>query len=146
MTDGQSAPIWGLRPEFYYCQTIAGLLMWGALFDERTDLSFTIVLVLDSVVILGAEYHGTRDHILLSQIRDFPFRRLLRLAGLRRRYSNPPPRGCVCKLSQPSFVDWRENIFFRVEFIRSRKHLRWLATSYNWLPRNWLAVVMQPPQ
>jgi hypothetical protein len=48
-TDGQSAslswnkaPNWGLRPEFYYCQTVAGLLMWGALSDERTDLSFTI--------------------------------------------------------------------------------------------------------
>jgi hypothetical protein len=40
-TDGQpaslswnKAPIWGLRPDFYYCQTVAGLLMWGALFDE----------------------------------------------------------------------------------------------------------------
>jgi hypothetical protein len=47
--DGQSvsvswnkALIWGLRPNFYYCQTVAGLLMWGSLFDERTDLSFTI--------------------------------------------------------------------------------------------------------
>jgi hypothetical protein len=27
---------------FYYCQTVAGLLMWGALSDERTGLSFTI--------------------------------------------------------------------------------------------------------
>jgi hypothetical protein len=27
---------------FYYCQTIAGLLMWGALSDERTGLSFTM--------------------------------------------------------------------------------------------------------
>jgi hypothetical protein len=48
-TDGQSAslswcqaPISGLRPDFYYCQTIAGLLMWGALSDERTGLSFTM--------------------------------------------------------------------------------------------------------
>jgi hypothetical protein len=48
-TDGQSAslswcqtPIWGLRPEFYYCQTIAGLLMWGALSDEKTGLSLTM--------------------------------------------------------------------------------------------------------
>jgi hypothetical protein len=37
-TDGQSAslswcqaPIWDLRPDFYFCQTTAGLLMWGAL-------------------------------------------------------------------------------------------------------------------
>jgi hypothetical protein len=33
------APIWGLRPDFYYCQTIADLLMWGALSHERTGLS-----------------------------------------------------------------------------------------------------------
>jgi hypothetical protein len=38
MTDGQSVslswyqtPMWGLWPDFYYCQTIAGLLIWGAL-------------------------------------------------------------------------------------------------------------------
>jgi hypothetical protein len=31
-----------LRPHVYYCQTIAGLLMWGALSDERTGLFFTI--------------------------------------------------------------------------------------------------------
>jgi hypothetical protein len=49
MTDGQStslswcqAPIWGLQPEFYYCQTVVGLLLWGALSDERTGLPFTI--------------------------------------------------------------------------------------------------------
>jgi hypothetical protein len=48
-TDGQSAslswnkaPIWGLRPDFYYCQTIEVSLIWGALSDERTGLSFTI--------------------------------------------------------------------------------------------------------
>jgi hypothetical protein len=49
MTDGQSAsvswnkvPVWGLWPDFYYCQTVGGLLMWGILFDERAGLSFTI--------------------------------------------------------------------------------------------------------
>jgi hypothetical protein len=46
-TDGQSAslswnkaPMWGLRPYVKYCQTVAGLLLWGALSDERTGLSF----------------------------------------------------------------------------------------------------------
>jgi hypothetical protein len=34
------APIWGLRPDIYYCRTVAGLLTWGVLFDERTGLSF----------------------------------------------------------------------------------------------------------
>jgi hypothetical protein len=49
MTDGQlaslswnKAPIWGLRQDFYYCQTAAGLLIWGTLSDERMGLSFTI--------------------------------------------------------------------------------------------------------
>jgi hypothetical protein len=73
-----------------------------------------LLLVLASAVILGFESRGTHDHILLSQIRDFPkpagpglriyipqelgaplippgtgfpFRRLLRLAGLRWRFS-----------------------------------------------------------
>jgi hypothetical protein len=48
MIDGQSASlswnkaaIWGLRPDFYYCQTVADLLMWGAHSDEFTGLSFT---------------------------------------------------------------------------------------------------------
>jgi hypothetical protein len=48
-TDGLSAspswnkaPIWGLQPNLYYCQTVAGLLMWGAVSDESTGLSFTI--------------------------------------------------------------------------------------------------------
>jgi hypothetical protein len=77
-TDGQSAslsycqaPIWGLRPDFYYCQTIAGLLMWHVLSDERTGLPFTITA--------GPRQRShswvrveTRDHILLSQIRDYP--------------------------------------------------------------------------
>jgi hypothetical protein len=52
-----------------------------------------MLLVLASVVFLGSEFLGTRDHILLSQIWDFPFRRLLRLAGSRWRYSNLPPHG-----------------------------------------------------
>jgi hypothetical protein len=48
-TDGQSAslswhkaPIWGLGPDFYFCQTVAGLLIWDALSHEKTGLSFTI--------------------------------------------------------------------------------------------------------
>jgi hypothetical protein len=48
-TDGQSAslsrneaPIWGLQPDFCYCQNVSGLLMWGALSEERTGLTFKI--------------------------------------------------------------------------------------------------------
>jgi hypothetical protein len=35
------APIWGLRSHFYYCQTVAGLSIWGAVSEENTGLSFT---------------------------------------------------------------------------------------------------------
>jgi hypothetical protein len=31
-----------------------------------------LLLALSSAVILGSEYHGTRGHVLLSQIRDIP--------------------------------------------------------------------------
>jgi hypothetical protein len=50
-----------------------------------------MLLALASADIFRSDSHGTRDHNLLSQIRDFPFRRHLRLAGLRWRYSTPPP-------------------------------------------------------
>jgi hypothetical protein len=45
-----------------------------------------LLLVLASAVILGSESLGTRDHILRSQIRDFPFHRLLRLASQSQSY------------------------------------------------------------
>jgi hypothetical protein len=60
--------------------------------------SLQLLLVLDSAVTFGSESRGTRDHILLSQILDYPFRRLLRLAGLRWRYSIPPPHGITILL------------------------------------------------
>jgi hypothetical protein len=48
-TEGQStnlscnkAPVWGLRTDFYYCEAVAGLLMWGVLSDERKSLTLTI--------------------------------------------------------------------------------------------------------
>jgi hypothetical protein len=41
------------------------------------------LLVLASAVSSWSESHRTRGHILLSQIRDFPYRRLLRLAESR---------------------------------------------------------------
>jgi hypothetical protein len=39
---GIKHPICGLRPDLYYCQTVPGLLIWGALSDERAGLWFTI--------------------------------------------------------------------------------------------------------
>jgi hypothetical protein len=52
-----------------------------------------LLLVITSAVILGSESRRSSDPIWLSQIRDFPFRRLLRLAGLRWMYSTPHPHG-----------------------------------------------------
>jgi hypothetical protein len=79
-----------------------------------------LLLVLAIAVILGSEFRGTHNHILLPQVRDshnleyqvpvfislleqggpvippgtgFQFRLLLRLAGLRWRYSNPSLHG-----------------------------------------------------
>jgi hypothetical protein len=52
-----------------------------------------LLLALASAVIFGSEFRRTRGHILLSQIRDISFRRLLRLAGSRWRYLTPPPHG-----------------------------------------------------
>jgi hypothetical protein len=108
-------PSGGLRPDFYYCRTVAPLLMWGALSDERTGLTFPITADPRQCSHSQVWVPQTRDHILLSQMRDSPnlevqdsvfipsgtgwpsfiprhwdpFRRLLRLAGLRWRYSNP---------------------------------------------------------
>jgi hypothetical protein len=99
-TDGHSAslswskaPIWGLRPYLDYCQTITGLLMCGALSDERTILSFTIAA--------GSRQRShsrvrvplnSRPYFTVSDSRLI-FCRLLRLAGLRWRYSIPPLHG-----------------------------------------------------
>jgi hypothetical protein len=58
-----------------------------SLAEGRVCLLHTL-LALASTVFLGSESLGTRDHILLSQIWEFPFRRLLRLAG-----STPPSHG-----------------------------------------------------
>jgi hypothetical protein len=100
-TDGQSicnlvsSPIWGSWPYVYYSSTVTVLFFFlgRSLTRGRVCLLY-MLLALASIVFLGSEFLGTRDHILLSQIWDFPFRRLLRLAGSRWRYSNPPLHGC----------------------------------------------------
>jgi hypothetical protein len=80
------------------------LVCWcRALFLTRGQVCcLQLLLVLASTVILGSESRGTRDHILLSQIRDFSFRRLLRFARLEWRYSVPPPHGIALTRVNPS--------------------------------------------
>jgi hypothetical protein len=120
----KKAPIWGLRSDFYYCQTVAGLLMWSALSDERTGLSFTIASCIASAVIYGFESRGTRDHILLSQIRDIPFRRLLRLAGLRWRYSNSPSHGTIDFQQTVPLITYRHGLF-------TKSTIGWLSVEHT---------------
>jgi hypothetical protein len=120
-SDGQSvsvsSAIRGLRPHFYYCQTVAGLLMWSALYEERTGLPFTMAAgprqrshswvrvprdswpyftVSDSRL---PEPAGTdlqeQGGPVMPPGTGLHFCRLLRLAGLRWRYSNQPPRGVL---------------------------------------------------
>jgi hypothetical protein len=111
------ALIWGPRPDFCYGQTMAGFLIWESSLARGQVCRLQLLLGLASAVILESESRGTHDHILFSDSRllqsggrvpliyipkeqggsvlpldtGFPFRRLLRLAGLRWRHSNPPP-------------------------------------------------------
>jgi hypothetical protein len=83
--------------------SLVSRLMWtssflynGASHTRVSMPALTVAIattILASGVIFGSESRGSRDHILLSQIQDFPFRRLLRLAGVWWGYSTPPPHG-----------------------------------------------------
>jgi hypothetical protein len=61
---------------------------WYEVFSLRRGrvCRLLLLLALTNADILGSESLGTRDHILLSQIWDFPFRHLLWLAGLLTKY------------------------------------------------------------
>jgi hypothetical protein len=120
-TDGQSAslswckaPIWGLRPNFCYCQAVAGLLMWSVMSDEMTKQLFIIAagprqsrhsrvrVPRNSWSYFTVSYsrlppHGGSGPLIyilqeqggpiIAPGTGFPFHRLLRLAGLRWSYS-----------------------------------------------------------
>jgi hypothetical protein len=92
-TDGQPVSL-GLMTRYLLLFDSYGLVfLWDALSDERTGLSPLHAAGPCQRSFLRSYSFGTCDHILLSHIRDFPFRRLLRLAGSRWRYSTPPPHG-----------------------------------------------------
>jgi hypothetical protein len=48
----RKAPIWDLRPDLCYCWTVAGLLMGGALSDERTGSAVLGLLSVCTICIL----------------------------------------------------------------------------------------------
>jgi hypothetical protein len=78
-TDGQSvSKSWCRVPD---CLTVTVLFLFGALSDQRTGLPVYMLLAPASAVFLVSESLGACDHILLSQIWDFPFRRLLDSQG-----------------------------------------------------------------
>jgi hypothetical protein len=86
-TDGRSAsllwnkaPIGGLRPDFCYCQTIAGLLMWGLSLTRGRVCRLQLLLALASAVILGSEPAGPGT-IFYSLRFGTSFLRLLPLQG-----------------------------------------------------------------
>jgi hypothetical protein len=98
-TEGRSVCLGIKNPSGAYDQILITVrqlrVCWrGALSLTRGRICrLQLLLALASAVIFRSESHGTRDHILLSQIRDFPFRRLQRLAGIQWRNSTPPPHG-----------------------------------------------------
>jgi hypothetical protein len=117
------AILWGTRPAFYYCQTVGGLLIWGALSDERMGLSFAIaagsrqcshswVQVLQDLwpyfTVLDLRLlqpGGPGPRICIPQEKGGsvipPDTGFLWLAGLRWRYLNLPP--CVSTLNCPAY-------------------------------------------
>jgi hypothetical protein len=82
------------RPDIYYCLTVMVLFLWGASLTGGQVCLLYMLLGLSRAVFLGSKSFGTHDHILLSQIWDFPFRRLLWLTGSWCRYSTPPQNRC----------------------------------------------------
>jgi hypothetical protein len=84
----------GLTTRSWLLSDIWGFVDLGRpLWRQDGSAVLQLLLVLARAVIFGSESRRTRGHILLSQIQDFPLRRLLRLAGSRWRYSTPPPHG-----------------------------------------------------
>jgi hypothetical protein len=105
-----------------------------------------LLLALASEVILGSEYCWTRDHILLSQIWDIPFCHFLQLAGLRWRYSTPPPnRINVLLATESRYIDSAQTYRKHVSRIRMRvaDHIENTTSTIVtkvYLPRRCLAI------
>jgi hypothetical protein len=56
------------------------------------------------LALVNAVLRVSESHILLSQIWNFPFHRLLRLAGSQWRYSTPPPHGSLTLSQSQSHI------------------------------------------
>jgi hypothetical protein len=98
LTVGQSVslgvePHLGVMTRYLLLFDSYGLVFVGRPLWREDGSVFCVLLTIASSVFFGSESLGSGDHILLSQFWDFPFRRLLRLAGSRWRYTTPPPYG-----------------------------------------------------
>jgi hypothetical protein len=67
-----SSPIWGPWPDINYCLTVTVLFCGVPSLTRGRVCLLYMLLTLVSVVFLGSESLGTRDHILLSVLR-LPF-------------------------------------------------------------------------
>jgi hypothetical protein len=118
-------------------------LCWcGALSLTRGRICrLQLLLALASAVIFGSESSGTRDHMLLSQIRDFPFRRLLRLrvqwdswpyvtvSDSRLPFSSPPTtlRVSVEVFEPASIRDWK--LYFMCVYMYVYIYINWSTNA-----------------
>jgi hypothetical protein len=89
-TDDQSASLcWnkvtllGLTTRFLLLSDSWAFVDMGSSLTRGRVCRLELLLVLASAVFFMSVSYGTHDHILLSQIPHFPFRWLLRYAGLR---------------------------------------------------------------
>jgi hypothetical protein len=100
------APIWGPRLDFYYLQTVAGLMVWSSLSDKRAGLSFTIAA----------------DH---CQQQSFSGRvkRMLMIIFYSLRFETPPKWRARSSYLYPPEIGWRRY---------SRRH--WVSFSISTPP------------
>jgi hypothetical protein len=74
-----------------------------------------LLQILVALAIFGSESRGSRDHILLSQIRDFLFRRLLRLTRLRLEVFDPTSTRVTIDSESPAFFSLHIEYLIRHE-------------------------------
>jgi hypothetical protein len=79
VTDGQSASKSWCQAPLLLFDSYSFVFVGRPLWWENGCLLY-MLLALVSAVFLGSESLGTRDHIIVSHIWGFPFRRLLQLA------------------------------------------------------------------
>jgi hypothetical protein len=93
------APIWGLRPDYYYCQTVSSFFMGGALSDERPGQSFTISVSPRQRIHSWVRVSWDWQPFLLSQIRKFLFSSPLTTRRATVQVFDPTSTGIDCLVS-----------------------------------------------